>query len=150
MAALVSRRPPRFTVASFCRSRAFSTCRLAVRRIDRGEASCREPVRDRASTPSSKQEHEGPDSTESDVTGNVQAILTLRTLLTWTLLLTMLVSVSSIDFCRCSPRDLDVRQLKTQLTQALDHSTLPDDALAAHLLNLQKEIVSLLANTAEP
>ncbi|KAG9014980.1 MutS protein msh4 [Tulasnella sp. JGI-2019a] len=40
--------------------------------------------------------------------------------------------------------------LKTQLTQAFEHSNLPPDALAAHLLNLQKEIVTLLAQTAEP
>ncbi|KAG8975206.1 MutS protein msh4 [Tulasnella sp. 427] len=39
--------------------------------------------------------------------------------------------------------------LKTQLTQALDHSKLPDDALAAYLLTLQKEIVNVLTDTAE-
>ncbi|KAG8975102.1 MutS protein msh4 [Tulasnella sp. 427] len=39
--------------------------------------------------------------------------------------------------------------LKTQLTQALDHSKLPDEALAAYLLTLQKEIVNVLTDTAE-
>ncbi|KIO30888.1 hypothetical protein M407DRAFT_221987 [Tulasnella calospora MUT 4182] len=39
--------------------------------------------------------------------------------------------------------------LKTQLIQALDHSKLPDEALASYLLTLQKEIVNVLSDTAE-
>ncbi|KAG8921607.1 MutS protein msh4 [Tulasnella sp. 408] len=40
-------------------------------------------------------------------------------------------------------------KLKTQLIQALEHSKLPDEALASYLLTLQKEIVNVLADTAE-
>ncbi|KAG8885914.1 MutS protein msh4 [Tulasnella sp. 331] len=40
-------------------------------------------------------------------------------------------------------------QLKTELTQALEHSALPPDALAAYLLSLQKRIVTLVVETAE-
>ncbi|PCH39217.1 nucleoside triphosphate hydrolase protein [Wolfiporia cocos MD-104 SS10] len=38
-------------------------------------------------------------------------------------------------------------RLRTQLTQALDHSSLPDEELAAHLARFQKEIMQVLRDT---
>lgn len=40
-------------------------------------------------------------------------------------------------------------KLHTQLTQALDHSTLPEEDLLTYLAKLQHDIVELLGNTLE-
>ena len=40
-------------------------------------------------------------------------------------------------------------KLRTQLTQALDHSTLPEEDLRTYLAKLQHDIVEVLGETLE-
>ena len=131
---------------------ACKTGRLAQRRNGGRQKSCHSPCSITCSTSGRKRKQQDCNEKESFIKGNTlflsSAVALTAPHSVFTTLSLSCCFGSSIRFLRnCLSFTNSLRQLRTQLTQALEHSALPDEELLAYIGRFQNEIAKVFLHT---